>query len=132
MADKFAVIEIPSVSKRRENTLAIINEHPKKVYDNKKALQAIHEITKFINSHRTESGRAYEVKFKLYKDEDNSLYEAECNRILSSPEECAKEFETLNDFAKWYKDYAQKIIKEIKNDAEVQKYRREALKTPHK
>lgn len=132
MADKFAVIEIPSVSKRKENTLAIINEHPQKIHANKKALHAIYEITNYINSHRTEPGRAYAIKFKLYKEEDTTLYEDECNRIIASPTDCAKEFDSINDFVKWYKEYAPAVVKEIKNDAEMQKYRREVLKTPHK
>ena len=48
MSDKFAVIESPCVSKRKQNTMAIINDHPENIYKDKKSLQEIYHITQFI------------------------------------------------------------------------------------
>ena len=131
MADKFAVIETPSVEKRKENTLAIINDDPERVYQDKKSLEAIYEITQFINSKRKRQGRQYVIRFKLFKSEDKSLYEDECNRIISQ-NVSANEFKTVRDFAIWYKEYSKKIVQEIEIDDKVQDYIVENRKRPHK
>ena len=127
MADKFVVIETPSVSKRKENIMAIINQDPKRIYEDKKSLVAIHEITKASNASRKSQGRAYSIRFKLYSEDDMTLYELECNRIIEE-KEGAKEFSSVNEFTKWYKDRAVEIIKEIKMDEEVQEYIRNSRK----
>ena len=94
-------------------------------------MEAIYEITQFINSKRKRQGRQYAIRFKLFKSEDKSLYEDECNRIISQ-NVSANEFKTVRDFAIWYKEYSKKIVQEIEIDDKVQDYIIENRKRPHK
>ena len=54
----------------------------------------------------------------MFKSEDKSLYEDECNRIISQ-NVSANEFKTVRDFAIWYKEYSKKIVQEIEIDDKV-------------
>ena len=132
MADKFVVIEYPNISKRKENILAIINQDPQYVHASKSSLIAIHDATKSINDSRKDKSFPYSIRFKLYIDSDKTLYEDECNRIITE-KEGAKEFDTIDDFAKWYtEEYSKVVLKEKQIDDEVKQYIVENRKRPHK
>jgi len=119
--DKFVIIETPCISKKDENIMAIINQDPRKVYDDKKSLYLIHETTKTINDSKKSISKPYSIKFKLYSNDDMTLYELECNRIISEKQE-ALQFESIVEFANWYKSHSEEIIKQIKLEEEIQQY----------
>ena len=67
--------------------------------------------------------------YEVFGKEDMfEIYFANLNTSKFVEKEGAKEFSSVNEFTKWYKDRAVEIIKEIKMDEDVQDYIRNSRK----
>lgn len=114
MKQRFVMLELPNNNKDERNILGVIKQTPSEVHDYRSILLEIQTIVASINKIRNNLIGGYTLTLQLFSED--KIHEIECNSLLQGKGD-VREFATITEFAKWYKeDYSPKVIEqELKN-----------------
>ena len=130
MKEMFVVVEkIIHGNYSKENIICEINQEPSEVYKSKETLSDILQLVKLMNQYQVKDTYQYSLDFELTNE--NKIFEIKCNKEIHG-EEPFLEFDSIEEFAKYFKRKASLLVAENKKIVDqrraIEEYRAEEYK----